>query len=957
LGLALCALWLCLPLAAAAQTATGATLAGRVEDGQKSPLPGVTVSVTDKSTGFSRVTVTAADGGFRLPSLPVGVYSVTAELAGFATVTVEAVQLTVATERKLEVTMNPATLEEHITVVDEAPLVQTSPSIGTTVDRKELENLPLNGRQFANLATLAPGTTLAVNSDPTKPGQQVVAMNGGAGRNVSYVIDGGDNADDTIGGALQNFNLESVQEFKIQTQQYKAEFGRSSGGVLSVVTKTGTNTFEGSTYGFFRDRRLNTRTESQARAGVDKQPFDRKQYGASFGGPIVKDKAHFFATWEKTQRKTSYTVNTLGSLPELDGRSTPVPFLDELGTAKASYDISARQYLQVRYGYQKNNDKYGASPLAAPSALGTITNDYKSLLAGHTIQLGAEALNEALFQYTHFKNTIAADSTAPTLFYPSGAKSGQNPNTPQSTEQAKYQYKDDFSGSHVLGGRRHDWKVGFNYVNEPTLKAIFTTGLNGQYTLGNQPGQPVTGIVIFGGFAGESTPIKQYSGYVQDDWHAGDRLTINAGLRYDYWDGFDIDQRSNAIWQTLATQTQYHESYLRDFAGGKQLQNDKNDFGPRLGFTWDTRGDGRHLLRGGWGLYYDFPYTNATLLFPAFAVQSNYGIAYIANDPDGFRNPDGTLFRPGQPLPPNQLGGNGTFPPNDVASPTLKTPRSTQSSLGYSWQVNSWLGLNFEAVDVQYRDIPFAFHANPFVDTNGNHKVDPDESRRFPQFGSFNLWYGKGKASYDGVNLGAHVRLSRFELQGFYTLSRATGNVLAGADDFRLANFNYQPDLANPLRAGVPADPLNPLCSACIGPLNTDARHRVTLAGTLRTVHGIDVSGIFRYHSATPYTSYAGADLNGDGFDLDLPPGIKHVNAARGASFSQLDLRVSKAFTFADHLSVELIAEVFNLLNAKNPTGFTGDQQSANFGKPTSFAGDPLQGEQRLGQLGLRIRF
>jgi carboxypeptidase family protein/TonB-dependent receptor-like protein len=965
------ALWLLLSPAASAQTATGASLAGRVVDSQKSPLPGVTVNATDKSTGFSRTTVTTTDGTFRLPSLPVGVYAVTATLEGFATVTAESVELTVATERRLEFTMSSASLKEIINVVYEAPLVQTSPSIGTTVDQKELENLPLNGRQFANLATLAPGTTLAVNSDPTKPGQQVIAMNGGEGRNVSIIIDGGDNADDTIGGALQNFNLESVKEFKIQTQQYKAEFGRSTGGVLSVVTKTGTNSFEGSAYGFFRDRSLNSRTESEKQAGVDKQPFKRKQYGASFGGPIVQDKAHFFATWEKNQRDTSYTIDTNGALANLDGQSVPVPFSDELGTAKATYDISAKQYLQVRYGYQKNSDKYGASPLAAPSSLGTITNDYKSLLAGHTAQLGGESLNEAIFQYTHFKNTITADSNQPTIFFPSGAKIGQNPNTPQLTEQTKYQYKDDFSWSRTIADRRHDFKVGVNFINEPTLRAEFTTGLNGQYTLlTDDPNSPVIGINFFGGFAGESTPTKQYSGYVQDDWHASDRLTVNVGLRYDYWDGFNIDQRSNPIWQALSTQNLYHETFLRDFQGGKGgvLENDKNDFGPRLGFTWDTQGDGRHLLRGGWGLYYDFPYTNATILFPSFAVQSNYGIAYNFFDPNGIKNPDGSLFHPGQPLPPNQVQGGDVFPPNDVASPSLKTPRSTQASLGYSWQVNNWLGLNFEAVDVQYRNIPFAFRANPFVDANGNHQVDPDETRRFPQFGNFNIWYGRGKATYDGVNLGVHVRLSRVELQGFYTLSRATGNVLAGADDFRLQNVNYQPDLASGSRGGASVNPLDPLCSACIGPLNVDARHRVTLAGTVRAGFGIDVSGVFRYRSATPYTDYDGRDLNGDGFTLDLPPGVKHVNALRGASFSQFDLRIGRTFSFANHLSVELIGEVFNLFNAKNPAGFSGNRYvgvddnnnpipNPNYRQPTTFAGNPLQGEQRLGQLGLRIRF
>ncbi|HTQ80096.1 MAG TPA: carboxypeptidase-like regulatory domain-containing protein, partial [Thermoanaerobaculia bacterium] len=435
-----------LPSMVSAQSASGSALAGKVVDNKGEPLPGVTVNATEKETGFNRTTVTASDGTFRLPTIPVGIYHVTAELAGFATVNVESVKLTVATERKLEITMNPTKVEESITVVDEAPLVQTSPAIGTVVSQNELENLPLNGRQFANLATLAPGTSLGVNNDPTKPGQQVVQLNGGTGRNVNYMIDGGDNTDDTIGGALQNFNLESVKEFKIQTMQYKAEFGRSSGGILSVVTKSGTNSFEGSAYGFRRDKSLNSETETERLAGIGKQPFSRDQYGASFGGPIVKDTAHFFATWEKTKRDTQYTINTDGVLPN-DGQSVAIPFTDELGTFKASWDISAKQYLQVRYGYQKNSDKYGASPLADPSALGTITNDYKSLLAGHTVQIGAEALNEALFQYTRFKNSISADSNAPALLFPSGVVIGQNVNTPQTTDQTKYQYKDDFSWS------------------------------------------------------------------------------------------------------------------------------------------------------------------------------------------------------------------------------------------------------------------------------------------------------------------------------------------------------------------------------------------------------------------------------------------------------------------------------------------------------------------------------
>jgi hypothetical protein len=957
-----------LPAVVSAQSATGSTLVGRVVDSKKEALPGVTINATEKDTGFNRTTVTASDGAFRLPSLPVGTYKISAELAGFATVNVDEVRLTVATERKLEITMNSAKVEESITVVDEAPLVSNSPAIGTVVSQNELENLPLNGRQFANLATLAPGTSLGVNGDPTKPGQQVVQLNGGTGRNVNYLIDGGDNTDDTIGGALQNFNLESVKEFKIQTMQYKAEYGRSSGGILSVVTKTGTNSFEGSAYGFRRDKSLNTETETERQAGIGKQPFKRDQYGASFGGPIVKDVAHFFATWEKTKRDTSYTINTKGVLPN-DGTSVAIPFTDELGTAKVSWDFSSKQYLQVRYGYQKNADKYGASPIADPSSLGTITNDYKSLLVGHNVQLGAESLNEALFQYTRFKNSITADSNDPALLFPSGVTVGQNVNTPQTTEQTKYQYKDDFSFSTTLGDKRHDFKVGVNYINEPTLGGDFSTGLSGQYTLlTNSVNSPVTDITIFGGFAGYSTPIKEYSVYAQDDWVVSNNFTINLGLRYDYWDGFNIDQRDNPIWQTLSTQTQYNESYLRDFQGGKGgvLKNDKKDIGPRAGFTWDLRGDGKHLLRGGWGRYYDFPYTNATILFPSVAIQSTYGVIYNNTDKNGIKNSDGTFFHPGQTLPANQVPP-GVAAPNEVASPTLATPRSDQASLGYSFEVNNWLGFNLEAVDIRTEHIPFRFRANPLVPGTND--------RRFPDFGNFRVWYGNGSTKYDGVNLGVHARLTNFELQGFYTYSETTGNVLAGTDEFRLTDAGHQPDLVGGTRRDVSVDPLNPLCSACFGPLNTDARHRVTRAGTYRAPFGINASGVFRYHSSQPYTVQDGADLNGDGYAVDLAPGVAHVNSLRLGSFEQLDLRLSKEFRFGGNYSVELIGEVFNVFNAKNAVKYNGTKfnyipdpndpthtktiqvPNPDFGKPTAFAGDPLQGEQRLAQIGLRFHF
>lgn len=941
-----------LAMPVAAQTG-GGNVEGRVVDESGAVLPGVTVTATNTSTGLSRQDVTGGDGSFRLASLPVGSYTVVFELAGFGTVTQEKLQVNVASTRSMDVTMKQAKVEETITVTADAPLIETTPSIGTVVSQEELETLPLNGRQFANVAVLAPGTSLAYNSDPTKPGQLTVALNGGIGRNVNFMVDGGDNTDDTIGGALQNYNLDAVEEFKIQTSQYKAEYGRSSGGVLSVVTKTGTNDFHGSAYEYARRDELNSKTKSEKDAGIDKSPYKRDQYGGTFGGPILRDRIHFFATYEKLERANQYVIDTGGVFPQFDARSIDIPFTDELATGKVTWNATASQYLQVRYGYQKNQDWYGAGAQTLPSALGTLNNDYKSILGSHTLQLGSENLNEFVFQYTTFENGILAASNDPSLIFPSGVTSGQNANTPQTTVQTKYQYKDDFSFFRSLGGKHHDFKIGAGYVHEPTLGGTFETGTAGTFTmLTDDPNGPVREIAVNGGgFGGFSTPVNQYSVYAQDDWQWSDRLTLNLGLRYDLntgVGGLELDQTQNAICQTLSTQTTYNEYYLAAFRGWDcKGDKDDNNFAPRLGFSWDMGGDGRRILRGGVGRFYDFPYTNATVLFPALVVQSaGFGTVYSLVDQNGIRNPDGTFFHPGQPLPPGGGVQPGGGVANNVASPDQATPYSDQISLGYSWQVSDSLGLTADLMSVEYRDIPYRFRFNSTLDANGN----PMASRRFPQFAATSrMWMGDGKASYQGLNLGFRYRQPKFELQGFYTLSKAEGTVLAGADEFRLGDGNFQADY----QGDRTINSRNPQCNACEGPLYTDARHRLTFGGIWNAPWDLKLAGFFRYRSALPYNELdpALADTNHDGFTGDLAPGVAHVNTGRGSSFEQFDIRISRDFIFTGDFGVEIIAEVFNLFNAENPATFD------RFGDAHAWAGDPLQGEQRLAQLGARIHF
>jgi outer membrane receptor protein involved in Fe transport len=944
------------PAISLAQTATG-TMVGTVLDDKGAGLPGVTITVSNPDTGYSRTAVSSATGDFRLNAVLAGTYQVKAEMSGFATVVTEGVTVNVASTRTLTITLRLAQVAESLTVTAEQPLVENTAAVGAVVSENQLQSLPLNGRQFANLAILAPGTQLARNTDPTKPGQLTVALNGGSGRNVNYIMDGGDNTDDTIGGALQNFSIESVQEFKIQTMGYKAEYGRSSGGVLTVVTKSGTNQLHGSAYGFFRNDALNAKTQTEINTGASKQDYDRKQYGFSIGGPIVKDKLHFFLTAERTDRKTFYTVDSGGIDPSIDGQSFPTPFKDDLVSAKVTYDISLQQYLQVRYGYQKNSDKYGVSSLAAPSNLATVNNKYQSILVGHTAMIGADMLNEFVFQYTKFNNAIVPDSNDPLIYYPGGYATGQSGLAPQTTNQVKYQYRDDFTLPTVISGQDHTFKFGGMFINEPTLGGDFTTGTSGIYTLANNPagGYYVTDITQFGGFSGDKTPSKQYSAYVQDDWKVSNQLTVAVGLRYDYYDALRLDQSSNPILQTLSTQTTYNESYLKDFQGwdGK-THNSKNGWAPRLGFTWDVTASGRQLLRGSVGRFYDFPYSNATVLFPAMAVQSTYGIIFENTNTSGIRNQDGSYYQVGQPWPENQIPP-GTTAPRDVASPTLKPPYSDQATLGYSWQVNNWLGLSSELVYAKYENIPFRFRANPFDPARGG-------ERRFPEFASFRIWYGKGSAKYKGFNLGFRARSEKLEVQGFYTLSETTGNILAGADEFRITQAEYQPDLGAVRDQTV--DPYDPLCKKCYGPLNTDSRHKFTISATYQLPLDFSLSGMFRYRSATPYTEWDSSldpNTNNDGYTFELRPGTAHVNIKRGHDFSQFDMRFAKAFKFGGDIKIEVLAEIFNLFNTTNPAGYRGDRADSgpggSYGTPSSYAGDTGQGEQRLWQIGLRFAF
>src|SRR5437667_1945670 len=412
-----------------AQGTTG-TLEGKISDEQGLALPGVSVTAQNTETGFQRSSTSDATGTFRIPGLPVGTYEVKTELTGFAA-QARRTSVAVSATSTVDFRMTVATKAEEVTVLAEAPLIDVKQTgVGQIITAAQIANLPLNGRQFANLAALVPGVSLGFHTDPTKSTQFAPQVSGGGGRNINYLIDGGDNNDDTVGGLVQLFPLDSIGEFNFETQRFRADTGRANGGTIKVVTKSGTNEFRGSGFEFFRDKSLNGKSHTEEVNDLPKGDYRKHQYGASLGGPIVKDRTHFFGAFERIQQDTTQPVSTKGLFPGKDGVFA-LPYRENMAVGKLTHQLSPDHYLSVRYGFNNNSQPYGASPSSPPENWGLSKNTFHSANANLNSVLGGGKLNEFTFQFSYFKNNIASNSNLPTEQFPNGVFVGQSVNTPQ----------------------------------------------------------------------------------------------------------------------------------------------------------------------------------------------------------------------------------------------------------------------------------------------------------------------------------------------------------------------------------------------------------------------------------------------------------------------------------------------------------------------------------------------
>jgi hypothetical protein len=524
-----------------------------------------------------------------------------------------------------------------------------------------------------------------------------------------------------------------------------------------------------------------------------------------------------------------------------------------------------------------------------------------------------------------------------------------------------------------LGGLEHNLKAGANWLHEPRLFISTQSGVAGFFTMGaNDVNGPVQQVQVIGGAAEVNIPLDFYSGYVQDDWRATSKLTVNLGVRYDYVPGMPLNQNRNPnfqVMQAAGAAGRFAGTVLDEF--GQSPQADKNNIQPRLGFAYDVRGDARDVVRAGWGLYTDFAYTNQNALNAAIDAAGGAGIVFLVTNPAGIRKADGSFFRASDPLSTiaSQNLVNTSLPPlgGQVQSPRLQQPYTRQANVGWVHQLDSATAVSVDMVRADGRDVNTRLRINQLV--NGRRYLADLAIQ--PNSNQFRVALSQGTSEYNALIFGVNRRMSHhLDVSGSYTLAKATSIIGSAADE---TDANLVQDIHEPFGAAQDA-PLT----------RTDGRHRVSLSAIVEGPFGIDVAPIFLYQSALPTHTFEGLDFNVDGnvndktadayrytglnadgtAKFEQTGSCDTVNCSRRAPYSQLNLRVSRGFQFAGSTRIEAIAEVFNLLNAKNPfiplttrrLSATG-APLASFMQPTAFAGDFGQPEQRVGQIGFRITF
>jgi hypothetical protein len=993
-----------LPASALAQTANTGVITGVVQNEKGEVVPNATVRAINVGTNATREVTTSGEGVYEISQLVPGTYRVETTAQGFSKNVQDSVVVNVLQRTTVSPTLKVGGVGETVNVTSEtAPLVETTKTdVGGVINTRQLENLPVNGRSFASLAILIPGATLEPSFDPTKSRVGTFSVGGSTGRNLNITVDGGDNKDNAVGGILQSFSMEGIQEFALSTQRFSAANGRSGGALLSVITKSGTNDVHGSAFGFFRDAKMNAnapallaKSNDQIFAPGDaiKPPFNREQFGGSIGGPIKRDKAFFFGTVERTRERGNSIVSSadrtqIAFLEPFGYKAVqflPQPFDDTQYTAKVDINQSSKNAFVIRFAGQNNsslNDQAGFLLVRTDLSGGNQTlNRLYSGLGSWTYTGSQRLVNQFNYQYSTFNNRINATTDLANLSFPGGIIIGRNGNVPQQTIQHKHQFRDDLS----YNRGNHSFKFGGDFTWIPLLGGVFAFSSAPNYEfnfdpadIANNPGQfpqgfrthqvlpgPITCSTIVGpstctaaqlagvGVVGDIVlaggdpsfnlrdGAKQIAWYVQDDWKITPRFTLNAGVRYDVDLGF-LDSKRQSGNRAIRALAIIGSSY------GRVAQDDKNNYSPRIGFAWDVKGNARSVIRGGYGIYFDQSFLNV----PLFAVQNANPEIYASflNDADNLAI-DST-----PPVIPRPLTNPIPGTRGRIIDPNFVAPYTQQWNGGYAQEFGHNMAIEFDYVHIlglhEFTSLDINPRTGPLHNATRNQPASAFPRVLAAQFAAHaaELTAAFGTASpFARITAAQSVGRSRYDA---FTVSfnRRYANRYQLHAHYTLSKsqawYGLASDFGNQPQNVF--DPWNP--AENFGPTDADERHRFVMSGIFDLPWGLQLAPIVQLASPRRYSIFpaCGCDVNRDGVTVDretLNPGVDdqhHLapNTVKGDNFQQVNLRVSKYFNFSEKKKLGLFFEAFNLFNTANfGREFQNVTGAPDFGKPLNFFG------------------
>ncbi len=894
------------------------SIIGRVEDASGARIPRATIVVHARASALERSVTSDNNGDFRVDDLPSGSYHVSVTAPGFAEAGSD-LEVVVSMVREITAALQPAAIQQSVKVQARASSISTEQiDLSSTVHQgavsaEDLQTIPLAHRSFANIAFLVPGTEPVEPSDPTKARITAVSFGGSSGLNVELSVDGGDNSDDYIGGFLQNYSPDVVQEFVVRTSQEDADTGRTTGGSVVLTTKRGTDDWHGETAIYERAAALNARLPIDNPPPEPKQPFSRQNYIGTLGGPVVQGKIWFFSSLEYVHEDASIayspasisqfdalaTLASAGLVPEVNSiavpENAPVPFHDYLATTRFDWTQSARSQWFLRAAldrYTTTNDLVQQATL--PSTGATSRSNYMNLLLSQQFifsptWVGSFVAEASALHHTETRNgdlgyalafPFSSTDSSISGFETFGDNQFVTPitNFPVLRNQEKYQFRYDVT--HTVG--KHSPRVGINFIHEPVMSGALAGNAE---TLIQYPENPsfyaaspsqfyadltcarpipidINCTATPGGDGSFVQNVQRLGLYAEDSWRVTPRLTVNYGLRYDTTFGlFNSSGRSqleNPAYLTLkALDIPLVASTPQDY---------RHAFAPRLGVAYSPGPSGTTVFRAGFGLYYNDLAQNGWVT--AFqAVNAPPGPCVVPTDSGC--------------LPPGSAGA--------LIDPRYRTPYAIHTTAG----------------------VEHAFNAQWLVSADYTHEQGNHGYRRYDYTATVNLpadapnialFKSDNRSSYNGLSLHLQGNVSRhFNLIANYTLSKAQtwGCVLGEL-------FDYVNGVCNPL---------DPFAKGDYGPSGEDVRDRFVLAGVFYLPAGFQVSLLGQVESARPFTI-----TNTDGTDRITVNGVKtSLDEFRGTPYIQWDFRVSRPFTFHERFTATPFIEFFNIFNRNNP--------------------------------------